>query len=77
MNDLVKPDYEIMIFQTRGFLLSSEKAELVANCDQLTALKNSTINLPVFIEQGVKKLSSLLHSEKAFKIHMNPKNTAL
>lgn len=51
MNDLIKQEYETLIFQFRGFptgymseLTKNEKDELVANCDQLAALKHSSVN---------------------------------
>ena len=51
-------------------LNKSEKVELVANCDQLSGLKHSSVAPMVFTEQGVAMLFSVLRSEKAIKINI-------
>ena len=51
-------------------LTDKEKKELVANCDQLKALKYS-YQLPyAFTEQGVAMLSSVLNSERAIQVNI-------
>lgn len=48
-----------------------EKQQLVTNCDQLKALKHSSVNPMVFTEQGVAMLSSVLKSQKAISINID------
>jgi hypothetical protein len=52
LNNLIKPEYESLIFQFRGFKV---------------ILKHSSINPLAFTEQGVSMLSSVLRSEQAIK----------
>ncbi len=47
-----------------------ETNELVTNCDRLSLLKHSSVKPLVFTEQGVAMLSSVLRSEKAFKVNI-------
>lgn len=51
-------------------LTTSEKQEVVTNCDHLQRLKFSS-NLPyAFTEQGVAMLSSVLNSERAIEVNI-------
>ena len=107
MKAIIKPEYESLIFQFRGYkvmtdnglavlygvptkrlkeqvkrnsarfpedfmfeLTKTEKDELVANCDRLASLKQSSVNPMVFTEQGVAMLSSVLRSEKAIQMNI-------
>ena len=49
-------------------LSSTEKDELVTNCDHLSALKYSSTNPYAFTEQGVSMLSAVLKSQIAIDI---------
>ena len=51
-------------------LTTTEKKELVTNCDRLKPLKHSSVLPIVFTEQGVSMLSSVLRSEKAIQINI-------
>lgn len=51
-------------------LNTSEKEELVTNCDRLRSLQHSSVNPMVFTEQGVAMLSTVLRSEKAISINI-------
>ncbi|WP_340111973.1 ORF6N domain-containing protein [Maribellus mangrovi] len=107
MTDIIKPDYETLIFTFRGRkvmidadlallyevptkalkqqvkrnierfpedfmfeLTTTEKNELVTNCDRLESLKHSSVLPMAFTEQGVSMLSSVLRSEKAIQMNI-------
>ncbi len=51
-------------------LTTSEKAEVVANCDHLKVLKFSHVLPYAFTEQGIAMLSSVLNSDKAIEVNI-------
>jgi len=57
---------EDFVFQ----LSDQEKAEVIANCDNLKTLKYSPVNPYAFTEQGVAMLSSALNSERAIEVNI-------
>lgn len=51
-------------------LSAKEKAEVIANCDNLAILKYSPHTPYAFTEQGVAMLSSVLNSERAVRVNI-------
>lgn len=51
-------------------LTIAERAEVVANCDHLKALKFSHVLPYAFTEHGILMLSSVLNSEKAIEVNI-------
>jgi len=51
-------------------LTNREKAEVIANCDNLKMLKFSPVNPYAFTEQGVAMLSSVLSSARAVEVNI-------
>jgi len=51
-------------------LSTSERNELVTNCDRFGTLKHSSSNPYAFTEQGVAMLSSVLKSERAVQVNI-------
>jgi len=54
------------------FLTKEEKDELVTNCDRLKRMRHSSALPRAFTEQGVAMLSSVLNSERAVQVNINP-----
>lgn len=67
LNQAVKRNIERFPDRFRFQLSSTEKQELVTNCDRFNALKHSTSSPFAFTEQGVAMLSSVLRSDTAIK----------
>ena len=51
-------------------LTEQEKAEVIANCDNLKMLKFSPVNPYAFTEQGIAMLSSVLNSDQAIGVNI-------
>lgn len=68
LNEQVKRNSERFPKTFRFQLNTSEKDELVANCDRFETLKYTTSNPFAFTEQGVAMLSAVLRSEIAIKV---------
>ena len=51
-------------------ITDQEKAEVIANCDNLKKLKFSPSNPYVFTEQGIAMLSSVLNSDRAIEVNI-------
>ena len=51
-------------------LTNQEKAEVIANCDNLKMLKFSPVNPYAFTEQGIAMLSSVLNSDRAIEVNI-------
>ena len=59
----------------RDFMLrltKKEKDELVTSCDRFERLKHPSALPRAFTEQGVAMLSSVLTSERAIQVNINP-----
>lgn len=67
LNQAVKRNIERFPDRFRFQLSSTEKQELVTNCDRFNTLKHSTSSPFAFTEQGVAMLSSVLRSDTAIK----------
>lgn len=67
LNQAVKRNIERFPDRFRFQLSSTEKQELVTNCDRFNALKHSTSSPFAFTEQGIAMLSSVLRSDTAIK----------
>lgn len=65
LNQAVKRNIERFPEHFRFQLTTSEKDELVTNCDRFSGLKHSSVNPFAFTEQGVAMLSAVLKSETA------------
>ena len=70
LNQAVKRNFkrfpEDFMFQ----ITDQEKAEVIANCDNLKKLKFSPSNPYVFTEQGIAMLSSVLNSDRAIEVNI-------
>lgn len=67
-NQAVKRNSKRFPTSFRFQITSTEKMELVTNCDRLAPLKHSTVDPYVFTEQGVSMLSAVLKSDIAIKV---------
>ncbi len=70
INEQVKRNSERFPETYKFQLNEAEKNELVANCDQLFALKHSSVLPTVFTEHGIAMLASVLHSDVAIKMSL-------
>lgn len=70
LNQAVKRNIERFPDDFMFSLTSSEKNELVTNCDRFNTLKHSTVMPYAFTEQGVAMLSSVLKSSTAVEVNI-------
>jgi hypothetical protein len=74
LNEQVKRNIGRFPSTFRFQLTTTEKRELVANCDRFNSLKHSTLNPYVFTEQGVAMLSAVLKSNIAIDVSIQIMN---
>ena len=74
LNEQVKRNIARFPQSFRFQLTESERDEVVANCDNLRALKFSPSLPYVFTEQGIAQLSSVLHSPVAIEMSVRIMN---
>ena len=75
LNEQVKRNIERFPEEFCFQLTSTEKIELVANCDRFNPLKHSTTEPYAFTEHGVTMLAAVLKSETAVKASIQRKCT--
>lgn len=70
LNQAVKRNIERFPEHFRFQLISSERNELVTNCDRLRKLKHSSVLPYAYTEQGVAMLSAVLKSPAAVQVSL-------
>lgn len=68
LNEQVRRNIERFPERFRFQLTKEETDKVVANCDNLKALKFSKVTPYVFTEQGISMLSTVLHSQTAIAV---------
>ena len=70
LNQAVKRNIERFPAEFMFELTSSERHELITNCDRFKRLKHSSYMPYAFTEQGIAMLSSVLKSKRAIQVNI-------